>query len=212
MIEPAREASFPAVSSPEDGGPPDTELVRRAQGGDTSAFEILVRRHQARIRGMLYHMTGHREDAEDLTQAAFLRAYRALRRFQGQSSFYTWLYRIAVNLALNFIKKRKRQTGAGTLSLDDIDTAAERDSDYVELAGRDTPDRNAHLAEIQRRIHSALGTLTEKHRAVVVMHDLQGMPHDEVARVLRVPTATVRTRLFYARRQLQQELRELVEN
>lgn len=212
MIESASDLPTHAGTAPEDGGPPDAELVRRAQGGDTEAFEALVRRHQARIRGMLYHMTGHREDAEDLTQAAFLRAYRALRRFQGQSSFYTWLYRIAVNLALNFIKQRKRRAGASTLSLDDIDTAAERDPDYLERAGRHTPDQSAHWSEVQRRIHEALGTLTEKHRAVVVMHDLQGLPHDEVARILRIPTATVRTRLFYARKQLQGELRELMES
>ncbi len=204
---------FPA-SAPEtrDGGPPDAELVQRAKGGDTSAFETLVRRHQARIRGMIYHMIGHREDAEDLTQAAFLRAYRALRRFQGQSSFYTWLYRIAVNLTLNFIKQRQRRTGAGVLSLDDMDSTAEREPEYVERAARDTPDRSAHLAEIQRRIHEALGTLTAKHRAVVVMHDLQGLSHEEIARVLRVPTATVRTRLFYARKLLQAELQEFIES
>lgn len=202
----------PSVSpDPSDGGPPDVELVRQAKGGDTAAFETLVRRHQARIRGMVYHMTGHREDAEDLTQAAFLRAYRALRRFQGQSSFYTWLYRIAVNLTLNFIKQRRRRTGAGVLSLDDMDSTAEREPEYIERAGRETPDRSAHLSEIQRRIHEALGTLTEKHRAVVVMHDLQGMSHEDIARVLRIPTATVRTRLFYARKLLQAELREFIE-
>ena len=190
----------------------DAVLVQQVQAGQQKAFDLLVAKYQRRIYRLVLRFIRDPALAEDVAQETFLRAYRAIGQFRGDSQFYTWLYRIAVNLALNFIKQRKRRAGAGTLSLDDIDTAAERDPDYLERAGRHTPDQSAHWSEVQRRIHEALGTLTEKHRAVVVMHDLQGLPHDEVARILRIPTATVRTRLFYARKQLQGELRELMES
>lgn len=189
--------------------PPDEVLVRRAQGGDMAAFEELVTRHTVRIRAMVYHMTGHREDAEDLVQAAWVRAYRALKQFRGQSAFYTWLYRIAMNLTLNYLKRRRRRSGE--MSLDDLDGTVERHPDLVDLASRQTPARAAQLSDLQRHIHEALATLGEKHRAVVVLHDIQGLPHEEIGRALGIPTATVRTRLFYARRRLQEELSEFLE-
>jgi RNA polymerase sigma factor (sigma-70 family) len=189
--------------------PPDEVLVQRAQAGDTAAFDELVSRHALRIRGMVYHMTGHREDTEDIVQAAWVRAYRALKRFRGQSAFYTWLYRIAMNLTLNHLKRRRRR--AGELSLDDLEGTVERHPDLMDLAARHTPARDAQLSDLQRRIHEALGTLGEKHRAVVVLHDIQGLPHEAIGKALGIPTATVRTRLFYARRRLQDELREFIE-
>jgi RNA polymerase sigma-70 factor (ECF subfamily) len=153
-------------------------------------------------------MTGHREDAEDLAQAAFVRAYRSIDRFRGQAAFYTWLYRIAVNLALNFLKRRRR---APSLSLNDMDQGVERDPAYLDLVARESPVRDVSLGELQRRINEAMQKLSENHRAVVVMFDVQGMSHDEIAKVLGISEGTVRSRLFYARRQLQKELAEFVQ-
>lgn len=202
---------FSSTHSPEEAppDPPDPVLVAQARKGDSRAYEELVRRHQFRIFSVVYNMTGHRQDAEDLVQAIFVRAYRALGRFQGNSAFYTWLYRIAINLTLNFLKQRKRR--AGEMSLNDLDGAAERNPDYVALVARDSPVRDVTLSDLQKHIHEALGKLTEKHRAVVVLHDIQGLPHEEIAKTLRIPTATIRTRLFYARKELQELLKKYVD-
>lgn len=187
--------------------PPDDILVGRAQQGDVEAYSELVRRHQRKIYALVYHMTSSKEDAEDLTQDVFVKAYGSLGGFKRDAGFYTWVYRIAVNRTINFLKQRKRRTA---VSLDDVDEAVERDPDYVELVARESPVREASLGELQKKLNDALLTLSEKHRSVVVLHDIQGVPHEEIARMLRVSTGTVRSRLFYARQMLQNELKEFL--
>jgi len=197
----------PATEEPErEEAFPEPELVRRAQQGDVKAFDRLMGEYQGRIYALLYNMTSNREDAEDLLQEVFLKAFKALPKFRGQSSFYTWVYRIAVNRAINFVKKRKRRRG---LSLDDVDMAIERDPALVEIAGSDTPLRQAKLTELQEKLNEALQTLSENHRTVVVLHDIQGLPHQEIGEILGCSTGTVRSRLFYARQQLQAQLTDL---
>jgi RNA polymerase sigma-70 factor (ECF subfamily) len=190
-----------------DGQPdvPDNVLVARAQAQDLAAYEELVRRYQGKIYSLLYNMTGHREDAEDLLQDVFIKAHASLTRFRGKSSFYTWVYRIAVNRAINF---RKRRTRKAALSLDDMDQGIERDPAYVELSSKTPPLRELSLNEIQEKLNVALQTLSEKHRTVVVLHDIQGIPHDEIGEMLGCSAGTVRSRLFYARKKLQLELSE----
>lgn len=185
--------------------PTDVELVARARQQDVEAYNELIRRYHPRIYALLYNMTSNREDAEDLAQDVFFRAYKALPRFKGDSSFYTWTYRIAVNRAISFLKTRKKRAG---LSLDDVDGGVERDPAYVELSSQDTPFREATISEIQEKLNKALQTLSENHRTVVVMHDIQGIPHDEIAKTLGISSGTVRSRLFYARKLLQVELAE----
>lgn len=187
--------------------PPDDVLVGRSQQGDQEAYSELVRRHQRKIYALVYHMTSSKEDAEDLTQDVFVKAYGSLGGFKRDAGFYTWVYRIAVNRTINFLKQRKRRTA---VSLDDVDEAVERDPDYVELVARESPVREASLGELQKKLNDALQTLSEKHRSVVVLHDIQGVPHEEIARMLRVSTGTVRSRLFYARQMLQNELKEFL--
>ncbi|HMP75828.1 MAG TPA: sigma-70 family RNA polymerase sigma factor [Kiritimatiellia bacterium] len=186
--------------------PPDVELVARARDGDYSAYEELVRRYQRRVYALVYNMTSHKQDAEDMVQDVFVKAYRSLHGFKGDSSFYTWIYRIAVNRTINFLKKRKRK--AGDVSLDDVDQAIERDPDYVELRARESPVRDMTLNELQKKLNAALQTLSEKHRTVVVLHDIQGLPHEEIASITNSSVGTVRSRLFYARQHLQRELAE----
>ena len=195
-------------TAPEAGGidaVPDEQLVLRAQNKDMVAYSELVRRYQRKIYGLAYNMTGNKEDAEDLVQECFLKAYSSLGSFRGNSSFYTWIYRIAVNRSINYVKKRNRRTG---LSLDDMDEAVERDPAYVELSSRESPFRDLTLTELQEKLNTALLKLSEKHRTVVVMHDIQGVPHEEIARIMGCSEGTVRSRLFYARQQLQVELKD----
>jgi len=183
----------------------DMEWVRLTQQGDADAYEKLIRKHQSKIYGLVYNMTGNNADTEDLVQDAFVRAYKALGRFKGQSSFYTWIYRIAVNRTINFIKKRNKRA---TFSLNDLDPSVENDPTLLELSTPENPSRDALLADLQKKLNMALQALSEKHRAVVVLHDVQGVPHEEIANMLGCSSGTVRSRLFYARQQLQSMLAE----
>lgn len=200
MAEPSASFPAPAETSPQ---PDDLTLVRRAQGGDADAYDELVRRYQRQIYGVVYHMTSHHEDANDLTQEAFVKAWQALKSFKGDSSFFTWLYRIAVNRTLNHLKQRKFRDSKHAMSLNDLDLEAENHPDLVALVSGRTPRRDAALAELKEKLNAAMQQLSENHRVVVTLHDIQGLPHDEIAEILDCNTATVRTRLFYARQQLQ---------
>ena len=183
----------------------DVRLVERARSHDVQAYSELVRRYQKKIYALVYNMTSNREDAEDLVQDVFVKAYSSLTSFHGNSSFYTWVYRIAVNRTINFLKKRKRRMAE---SLDDVDRAIERDPAFVELSAKESPFRDMTITELKGKLNKALMTLSEKHRAVVVMHDIEGTPHDEIAKILGCSEGTVRSRLFYARQSLQAELNE----
>jgi len=178
----------------------ETELVGRARRGDLSAYDELVRRYQERIYATVYHMTANHEDASDLAQEAFIKAFHALRSFKGGSSFYTWVYRIAVNKTINFLKQRKNKA---QMSLNDLDLNAEHDPDLVALISEKTPRREVNLAELQEKLNIALQKLSEPHRLVVTLHDIQGLSHEEIAKIMECNIGTVRSRLFYARQQLQ---------
>jgi RNA polymerase sigma-70 factor (ECF subfamily) len=195
MAEPvARNESEP--SAPADEG----VLVQRARQGDLEAYDELVQRYQERIYATVYHMTSNHEDANDLAQESFIKAFQALKSFKGGSSFYTWLYRIAVNKTINFLKQRKNRIH---LSLNDLDFNAEHDPDLVAFISDKTPRRDAGLNELQEKLNTALMKLSEPHRLVVVLHDVQGLSHEEIAKVMDCNIGTVRSRLFYARQQLQ---------
>ena len=182
---------------------PEDVLVHRARRGDLKSYDELVKRYQERIYATIYHMTSNHEDANDLAQDSFIKAYQALGSFKGGSSFYTWLYRIAVNKTINFLKQRKNRMH---LSLNDLDFNAEHDPDLMALISHKTPRRDAGLNELQEKLNAALMKLSEPHRLVVVLHDVQGQSHEEIAKVMDCNIGTVRSRLFYARQQLQSEL------
>ena len=187
-----------------DSEPPapseESELVTRARNGDLAAYDDLIKRYQERIYATIYHMTSNHEDANDLAQESFIKAFQALKSFKGGSSFYTWLYRIAVNKTINFLKQRKNRQH---MSLNDLDFQAEHDPDLVALISDKTPRREAGLSELQEKLNTALLKLSEPHRLVVVLHDVQGLSHEEIAKVMDCNIGTVRSRLFYARQQLQ---------
>src|SRR5882724_4287742 len=185
----------------------ESELVRRARKGDLAAYDGLVKRYQERIYATIYHMTSNHEDANDLAQESFIKAFSALKSFKGGSSFYTWLYRIAVNKTINFLKQRKNKFH---LSLNDIDFNAEHDPDLMALISDKTPTRDVGLSELQKKLNEALLRLSEPHRMVVILHDVQGQSHDEIAEIMGCNIGTVRSRLFYARQQLQGHLAEYI--
>src|SRR5438046_741157 len=186
--------------APKAGDAEETALVARAREGDLAAYDDLVRRYQERIYATIYHMTSNHEDANDLAQEAFIKAFHALKSFKGGSSFYTWVYRIAVNKTINFLKQRKNRS---QLSLDDLDFNAEHDPDLVALISDRTPRRDINLAELQEKLNEGLQKLSEPHRLVVTLHDVQGLSHEEIAKIMDCNIGTVRSRLFYARQQMQ---------
>ncbi|MGJ8698041.1 MAG: sigma-70 family RNA polymerase sigma factor [Verrucomicrobiaceae bacterium] len=184
---------------------PDQDLVRRAQEGDTRAFDELVVKFSPKLYGMVYHMTSNKEDTHDLLQDIFAKAYRSVKRFRGKSTFYTWIYSIATNMTLNFLKKRKRRAA---WSLDDVESGIQQDDAMVDLSHGANPRHQSGVNELQKKLNEAMQALSEDHRAVVTMFDIQGVPHAEISKILGVSEGTVRSRLFYAHQQLQGHLEE----
>lgn len=207
--EPADEAG-PAASRapvPTEATTEDGPLVQRAQEGDMVAFDELVRRYQERVYSTIYHMTASHEDAADLAQETFIKAYQALKTYKGDASFYTWVYRIAINKTINFLKTRRNKTH---LSLNDLDLNAEHDPGLVGLVSEKTPRRELGLTELQEKLNAAMMKLSSVHRLAVTLHDVQGLPHEEIARIMDCNVGTVRSRLFYARQQLQAYLSDYI--
>jgi len=203
MAEPAERNDSEAAETPVE----EKVLVDRARRGDLRSYDELVKRYQERIYATIYHMTSNHEDANDLAQESFVKAFQALKSFKGGSSFYTWLYRIAVNKTINFLKQRKNRQH---MSLNDLDFNAEHDPDLVALISDKTPRRAAGLTELQEKLNAALLKLSDSHRMAVVLHDVQGLSHEEIAKIMRCNIGTVRSRLFYARQQLQALLADYV--
>ena len=193
-------APTPSASPAAIDASEDQQLVKRAQLGHLEAYDELVRRYQERIYATIYHMTANHEDANDLAQETFIKAYQALKSFKGDSSFFTWVYRIAVNKTINFLKQRKNKTH---MSLNDLDFNAEHDPDLVALVSDKTPRRDVNLIELQQKLNGAMQKLSEVHRLVVTLHDVQGLSHEDISKIMGCNTGTVRSRLFYARQQLQ---------
>jgi len=136
----------------------DQEPVARTQSGDAAAFDQLVVKYTPRLYGLVYNMTSNHEDTNDLLQDVFSKAYKAIRGFRGKSSFYTWIHSIAVNMTLNFLKKRGRRF---YLSLDDVDSSIQNDKEFLELTATSSPVREADLSELQRRLNEAMMKLSD---------------------------------------------------
>lgn len=185
---------------------PDHELVRAVVDGDPTAFRGLVERYQGRIYNVCYGMVRNREDARDLAQDAFVKAFKNLSRFRYGSSFYTWLCRIAMNVSIDHIRKQKVRKAQEFN--DEIGT---RDQTGMLSFGhhRGDPRRELERQQIHDRILAALETLPEEQRQVVVLREMEGLSYKEISDVMGIPEGTVMSRLFYARKKLQQALAEL---
>jgi RNA polymerase sigma factor (sigma-70 family) len=184
---------------------PDKDLVTRARTGDTAAFDTLVLRYGRQLRVLVHQMTSNMEDAEDLLQEVFARAYQSLDGFRGESSFKTWIRRIAVNHALNFLRRRNRVSGAVSLT----DEVCEARQLLFESGSRAAdPGRQAGLHELQTALGEAMGKLSAAHRRVVMMFDIGGMTHGEIAALLKTSEGTIRSRLHYAHLKLRSSLED----
>lgn len=187
----------------------DAELVRRCKAGDVGAFEELFHRYQKPIYSMLYRMVRNAEEAADLTQDTFVRAYSALGTLRDEAMFYGWLRQIAVNLARN---RYKRQTRVRMESLDETLVSEDGGEVLRELTdAAPGPERLAEDAELRGRVEDAVASLSEDHRTVITLHHLEHMDVAEIARLLGVSVGTVKSRLARARGQLYRKLRSYVD-
>ncbi len=184
---------------------PDEDLVSRAKEGDTRAFDALILKYGDKLYGLVYNMTNHKEDTHDLLQDIFAKAYQSLRKFKGNSTFYTWIYQIAVNQTLNFLKKRKRRSA---VSLSDEESGVHHDPALIDTTHDSNPEAKSRISELQKKLNEAMMKLSESHRMVVTMHDIQGMAHGEIAKVLDASEGTIRSRLHYAHLHLQSALQD----
>ncbi len=183
----------------------DWTLVLRIQAGEVERFDDLVRKYRERIWSVIYHMTSNREDAADLTQDAFIKAFQSINRFQGQSAFFTWLYRIAINGTLNHLQKNKLRR---FFSLEKIRDEEPVGSLLDQLADTGpASDRQACLNELQQKLNEAMQKLSISHRTVVTLFEIDGLSHDEIAQITGTSIGTVRSRLHYAKQLLQNELK-----
>ena len=182
----------------------DRVLVERAQAGDPTAFDDLVRRYQPRLLGMLYNMTNNQTDAWDLAMETFEKAYKSIHSFRLDSEFFTWLYRIGFNLTVNFLKRNKHRNN---LSMDDENLDLQNRSEFIDSRASSDAERQARLSDLKKKLNESMMKLSEEHRAVVTLFDVQGLSHAEISKIMNCKEETVRSRLFYAHKQLQKYLK-----
>jgi RNA polymerase sigma-70 factor (ECF subfamily) len=187
-------------------GASDGELVQRARDGDRDAFRELVERYQRRIATLAFGMLRNREDALDVVQETFTKAYQNLDRFKGDASFYTWTYRIAVNLCIDH-QRREAKLPTATFEPRERERAEDPLAALPDAKAQGDPYQQTRDAELAGALHRAIGDLTPEHRAVILLREVDGLSYEEISHVLECPKGTVMSRLHYARRQLQERLR-----
>lgn len=179
--------------------------MARSRAGDTAAFDALVTKYRGRVYATVYQIVRNQDDAWDIAQETFVKAWRSVGRFAGRSSFYTWLYRIALNLAIDFLRARE---AARTTEFDETVGPGAAAAGAMTAPGV-APDRQVDAAAIRVRIEAALAALSPDHRAVVLLKEFEGLRYHEIAGVVGCSIGTVMSRLFYARRRLQDLLKDL---
>lgn len=187
----------------------DRDLVNSARAGDRDAFRTLFERYHRRAYALAYGVVRHQDDALDVVQDAFIKAHKYLDKFEGNSSFYTWLYRIVMNLAIDHLRKHRR---VKPVELDESKLEDGGDESLLPRILGGNPGRALLDKEIRARIDTALGELSENHRAVLVMRELEGLSYEEMAQAMDCSKGTIMSRLFHARRNMQKRLLDLVEN
>ena len=186
----------------------DWQLVERVQRGDKRAFDLLVAKYQRKLFRLLSRLIRDPAEIEDVAQEAFIKAYRALPNFRGESAFYTWLYRIAINTAKNYLVAQGRR--APTQTETDIEDAENFD-DGDSLRTEDTPDRMLLSKQVAEAVNRAIERLPQELRTAIVLRELEGLSYDEIAASMNCPIGTVRSRIFRAREAVAEELRPILE-
>ncbi len=187
----------------------DESLIQLALSGVQRAYDELVKRHSRRLHSMLMQMLNSETDAYDIAQEAFVKAYRSLRSFNGNSAFYTWLYTIALNEARNFIRRENKRRKSNISIDNDVNgDPKEKNIDLADGSREADPLRNANVGDLKTRLKYALSQLSPEHREVVQLCDIAGMNYSEVAAMLKIPEGTLRSRLHYAHRYMQSLLKD----
>jgi RNA polymerase sigma-70 factor (ECF subfamily) len=185
----------------------DQKLVVRVQKGDKTAFDLLVRKYQHKVAKLISRYVRDRREVEDVTQEAFIKAYRAIGGFRGESAFYTWLYRIAVNTAKNYLESQSRRPPGSDMEVE----SAELIEGGEGLRDQATPERQMLTNEIATTVHRVLELLPPDLRTAITLREIEGMSYEEIAEVMDCPIGTVRSRIFRAREAIDLELRPLLE-
>ena len=190
----------------------DLTLVKRVRGGDQRAFKLLVERYQRKVYAVALGMLKDKEEAMDVSQEAFVKVYKYLDHFKGDASFYTWLYRITVNICIDIIRKR---AGAGgeAVEFDETVPMDVSEANIGALGSRlgTNPQKSALRRELAEKIQEALATVPEKHRAILLLREVEGMSYEDLSRTLDIPKGTVMSRLFHARAKVQKILSQYLE-
>jgi RNA polymerase sigma-70 factor, ECF subfamily len=184
----------------------DNQLVLRVQKGDKRAFDLLVLKYQYKVQALVGRFVRDPHEAQDVAQEAFIKAYRALNNFRGDSQFYTWLYRIAVNTAKNHLVSRSRRPPASDIDINDAEFHAGSEA----LQENDTPDGEFFRSELEHVVFSTMEALPEDLKTAISLRELEGMSYEEIAEVMDCPVGTVRSRIFRAREAINEKIRPLM--
>ena len=186
----------------------DQQLVERAQQGDKQAFDLLVVKYQRKLARLLSQFIRDSTEVEDVTQEAFIKAYRALPSFRGDSAFYTWLYRIGINTAKNFLVAQGRRAPTTTAGFDNED--AEGFEEASQLREMNTPESELTSKQIAHTVNQTLEELPEELRTAITLREIEGLSYEEIAVIMNCPIGTVRSRIFRAREAIAEKLRPLL--
>ena len=186
---------------------PDHTLVGRVQAGERAAFDVLVRRHQHRVLALIGRYIADWSECQDVAQDTFVRAYRALGNFRGDAQFYTWLHRIAVNTAKNYLAAHNRRPPTDDIEIGD----AEQFDSGVRLRDNDTPERELMRQELEQTVMKAVDALPEELRSAITLREVEGMSYEDIAQKMGCPIGTVRSRIFRAREAIDAQLRPLLD-
>ena len=199
----------PLVSSPARRLEADEDLVivRKIQAGDVDAFDSLIFKYRERVYSVIYNLTSNREDASDLTQETFIKAFQSINRFKGKSSFFTWLYRISLNTSLTHLRKNKLRR---FFSFEKMVEEDHTEGFIENLRTESDSDKAALMTELQERLNDAFQKLSVKHRTVITLFEIDGLSHKEIADIVGTSIGTVRSRLHYAKQFLQGELEDYI--
>ena len=190
----------------------DLTLVKRARSGDQRAFKLLVERYQRRVYSVALGMLKDKEEALDVSQEAFVKVYKYLDHFKGDASFYTWLYRITVNICIDVLRRRGASGGEAV----EFDESVRLDTSEAHIGALGSrlgtnPQKSALRKELAQKIQEALAAVPEKHRAILLLREVEGMSYEDLSRTLEIPKGTVMSRLFHARAKVQKILSEYLE-